>query len=69
MAKKTLGELTNEIGSRYALVVATSKRARQLIDNPDLMEGKKGKAVSIAMDELCKGEIEISNLPNGKENG
>ena len=68
MAIKTLSELTAELGSRYALVVATSKRARQLIDNPELMEGKKGKAVSIAMDELRHGKIELTNLPNGRNN-
>ena len=49
------------ISSRYSLVLATSKRARQLIagDLP-LVPAKDGeKPLSIAVDELNQGKLKI----------
>jgi len=49
------------VTSRYSVVLATSKRARQLIagDLPlvDVKEGEK--PLSIAIEELNKGELKI----------
>ena len=48
------------VNSRYSIVLATSKRARQLINkaSSDLMgEGKK--PLSVAIDEVYKGKIKI----------
>ena len=49
------------IQSRYSLVIATSKRARQLIDgDPAWVPAKSGeKPLSIAIDELNSGKIKI----------
>ncbi|MCR4956077.1 MAG: DNA-directed RNA polymerase subunit omega [Lachnospiraceae bacterium] len=48
------------INSRYSIVIATSKRARQLIDGaPAKSEPKCNKPFSIAVDELWKGQIHI----------
>jgi DNA-directed RNA polymerase subunit omega len=48
------------VNSRYSIVMATSKRARQIIggDEP-LVNGKDRKALSIAVDELNQGKIRI----------
>lgn len=50
------------INSRYSIVSATAKRARQLIDNPDsvLLPNENGKKpLSIAVDELYSGKLKI----------
>ena len=52
---------TKVVNSRYSIVMATSKRARQLIagDLP-LVDAKEGdKPLSIAIDELNQGKLKI----------
>ncbi len=52
---------TPVVSSRYSIVLATSKRARQLIAGAepkvDNAEGKK--PLSIAIDELYQGKVKI----------
>ena len=52
---------TRIVNSRYSIVLATSKRARQLIDGEmPLVDTKDGeKPLSIAIDELNQGKIKI----------
>lgn len=49
------------VNSRYSIVIATAKRARQLIDGDEpLVPGARGKKpFSIAVDELYKGQVKI----------
>lgn len=48
------------VNSRYSIVMATSKRARQIIAGDDpLVPGQGRKALSVAVDELNRGEIKI----------
>ena len=49
------------LNSRYSLILATSKRARQLIGGAKpLADNVKGKKpLSIAIDELYKGKVKI----------
>ena len=49
------------VNSRYSIVMATAKRARQLIDGDvPLVKTKDGeKPLSIAIDELNSGKITI----------
>ncbi|MFV0527394.1 MAG: DNA-directed RNA polymerase subunit omega [Lachnospiraceae bacterium] len=48
------------VKSRYSIVLATSKRARQIIDGElPLVETTDKKALSIAVEELYKGKIKI----------
>lgn len=51
------------INSRYSIVMATSKRARQLIagDDPLTQEVKSRKPLSVAVEELNQGKIAILN--------
>ncbi|MCH5281638.1 MAG: DNA-directed RNA polymerase subunit omega [Lachnospiraceae bacterium] len=48
------------VNSRYSIVMATSKRARQLINGEDAMvEDGARKPLSVAIDELNEGKIKI----------
>ena len=48
------------VQSRYSIVMATSKRARQIIGgNAPLINTKQTKALSIAIDELNSSKIKI----------
>ena len=49
------------VNSRYSIVCATAKRARQIIDGqePLIRISKGGKPLSIAVDELYRGELQI----------
>jgi DNA-directed RNA polymerase subunit omega len=49
------------INSRYSIVMATAKRARQLVNGAEpLVEADpKTKPLSVAVDELYKGKIQI----------
>ncbi len=52
---------TKIVNSRYSIVLATSKRARQLIDGEmPLVNTRNGeKPLSVAIDELNQGKIKI----------
>ena len=49
------------VNSRYSIVMATSKRARQITDGEEPLVPVKDndKALSIAIEELYKGKIKI----------
>lgn len=48
------------VNSRYSIVLATSKRARQLIDGVEPMVSSKcPKPLSVAIDELSHSKIRI----------
>ena len=52
---------TKIVNSRYSIVLATAKRARQLIDHPDpLVPTKDGeKPLSVAIDEMNSGKLKV----------
>ena len=54
-------DTTMSLNSRYSLVLAASKRARQIIAGSEpLVEGAAGtKPLSVAIDELYKGKVKI----------
>lgn len=50
------------VSSRYSIVMATSKRARQIIaGDEELVDGRGKKPLSIAVEELNQGKIKILN--------
>ena len=69
--KPGIVELSKKVDCRYTLVVETSKRARQLIDGAEPKvaavdrNGKERKPLSIAVDELYEGKVNI--LPHEEE--
>ena len=51
---------TPVVNSRYSIVMATAKRARQIISGDEpLVDGEGKKPLSIAVDELNEGKIKI----------
>lgn len=52
MIYPAINQLMKEFDSRYSLVVATSKRARQLSEN-----GNCDKAVTVAVKEIAEGYV------------
>ncbi len=56
------------INSRYSIVMATSKRARQIISGDDaLIDNSRGrKPLSVAVDELNQGKIRILGEDDGE---
>ena len=56
---------SNEITSRYTIVIAAAKRARQIIEGDEpMVKNKPGKPVSTAVDELLNNKIKI--VPEGE---
>ena len=50
------------VNSRYSIVMATSRRARQLIDGSEALVDSKGKKpLSVAVEELNESRIKILN--------
>jgi DNA-directed RNA polymerase subunit omega len=60
MLKPSLDELTRRVDSKYALVVAAAKRARELMDGAmPMVEAEGSKPVTIALEEIAEGRLEI----------
>lgn len=58
------------VNSRYSIVLATAKRARQLIDGSQpLVEGTYPKPLSVAIEELSTSAIKINSEEEAEEEG
>ncbi len=57
---------TKVVNSRYSIVMATAKRAREIIDGstPRVATKAGEKPLSIAVDEMNQGKIQISGEDN-----
>lgn len=63
-----INELLDIIDSRYTLVIATSKRARQLIDNAQpLVKIDSKKPVTIATQEIYEGLVTYTQIKDDKD--
>jgi len=47
------------VQSRYSIVLATAKRARQIIDGDEPLAGDASKPLSAAVEELHSGKVKI----------
>lgn len=57
------------VQSRYSIVIATSKRARQIIAGEEpLVPGNGRKPLSLAIDELYKSKVKIVGDDEESEN-
>ena len=62
MVKPTVGELLTKVDNRFRLVIATSKRARQIATGSDVLTDKDDESpVTLAADEIAEGKVEVSN--------
>ncbi len=56
------------VSSRYSIVMATSKRARQIIAGDEkLVDGKGKKPLSVAVEELNQGKVKITSDEDGND--
>ena len=60
IVKPTTAELLNKTDSKFRLVIATAKRARQIANgsNP-LVESEETSPVTLAAEEIAEGKVEI----------
>ena len=60
MVKPTVQELLTKAKNRYELVIATSKRARQISSGSEVKtKVKEESAVTLAANEIAEGKIDI----------
>lgn len=60
MTKPTVAELLEKMDNRYTLVIATSKRARQISKGEEpLVKSDDVASVSIAADEIEAGKVTV----------
>lgn len=60
LVKPTVLELLTQVDSRFQLVVATAKRARQLAAGSDpLTKKNEPSPVSLAADEIAEGKVKV----------
>ncbi len=59
-----LDKLMEKVDSRYTLVIATAKRARQITDDP---ENKSDKPVIDAVQDIIKDNVELDFSGEKKE--
>ena len=60
MVKPTVQELLTKAKNRYELVIATSKRARQISSGAQVKtKVKEESAVTLAANEIAEGKVDI----------
>ena len=70
IVKPTVNELLDHAENRFALVIAASKRAREIANGDEVLtEVKEEAPVTLAANEINEGKIKIfSNKNDLKEN-
>ena len=70
IVKPTVKELLNHAENRFALVIATSRRARQIANgDKKLTKVKEESPVTIAANEINEGKVEIYMADEKYEEG
>ena len=68
MVKPTVAELLKKAKNRYELVIATSKRARQIAEGAEVKtKVKEESPVTLAANEIAEGKVEIVEPTEEKE--
>ena len=68
VVKPTVNELLKNAENRYALVIATSKRARQIASGDKVLtEVKEESPVTLAANEINEGKVIIHPEEQAKE--
>lgn len=64
MERLNATEGAQEVKSRYSIIIATARRARQLVDENDeeVLQGRK--AITVAVDEIYNGKMIIKEQEN-----
>ena len=62
MVKPTTAELLEKVDSKFRLVIATAKRARQISEGQNkLTDVDEEASVTIAANEIAEGKVSIEN--------
>jgi DNA-directed RNA polymerase, omega subunit len=70
ISKPTMNELLGKIDSRYTLVIATSKRARQIAQGSmPLTKVKSESKVTLAANEIAEGKVMLKECAKSEETG
>ena len=59
MAKLNEDPEAQKVTSRYSIIIATARRARQLVDNQDEAALNGKKPITVAVNELYTGKMKI----------
>ncbi len=60
MVKPSVSELLTKANNRYELVIATTRRARQIASGAETKDDSKEESpVTIAANEIAEGKVEI----------
>ncbi|HHW54188.1 MAG: DNA-directed RNA polymerase subunit omega [bacterium] len=67
MIEPSFDALLERVDSKYTLVVAAAKRARQLLKDGSLPEeeGKTPKPVTVALQEIAEGKLSYRRKKSG----
>jgi DNA-directed RNA polymerase subunit omega len=66
MIYPSIDRLITKVDSKYTLVIAAAKRARQLNENSrPLIESEMTKSVSVALEEIVQGKIIYERTKSG----
>lgn len=66
MIKPSVDHLIEKVDSKYTLVVAAAKRARELMNGkPPQVDSRSNKPVSIALEELASGRLLYERTKEG----
>lgn len=66
MINPSIVDLLEHVDNRYSLIIATSKRARQLIDgDTQLIEKRFIKPLTTAINEVDEGVIRVERIKEG----
>ena len=69
MITPDIKDLIDKVDSRYTLVVATAKRARQLVDgSPKQTKFNSDKAVTLAIHEIAEGKVTYTRKTDAEDN-
>ena len=68
MLYPSIDMMLDKVGSKYSLVVAASRRARQLREGEksELKQGKSYKQVGIALEEIYGDHVKIKRDAHGQ---
>lgn len=66
MINPPIVKLLEHVDNRYSLIIATSKRARQLIGGEEaLVDIKATKSLTVAINEINEGVITVEKVKDG----
>ncbi len=66
MIYPSIDDLVKRVDSKYTLVIAAAKRARQILDgSPIMVETDSTKDVTIALEEVSQGKLEYEKTKEG----